>query len=29
LRDAANATSEKARTGNIMWLKRSPARDWS
>jgi hypothetical protein len=29
LRAAANATSAKARTGNIMWLKRSPARDWS
>jgi hypothetical protein len=26
---AANATSAKARTGNIIWLKRIPARDWS
>jgi len=26
---AANATSAKARTGNINWLKRIPARDWS
>ncbi|HEY8052580.1 MAG TPA: hypothetical protein VIE42_07220 [Steroidobacteraceae bacterium] len=26
---AANATSAKARTGNITWVKRIPARDWS
>lgn len=26
---AANATSAKARTGNIIWLKRIPTRDWS
>jgi hypothetical protein len=26
---AANATSAKARTGNIVWLKRIPASDWS
>jgi hypothetical protein len=26
---AANATSAKARTGNIIWLKRIPAKDWS
>src|SRR6201984_3598704 len=26
---AANASSAKARTGNIIWLKRIPARDWS
>ena len=29
LRAAANATSAKARTGNIIWLKRIPGRDWS
>jgi hypothetical protein len=26
---AANATSAKARTGNIIWLKRIPTRDWT
>lgn len=26
---AANATSAKPRTGNIIWLKRIPGRDWS
>jgi hypothetical protein len=26
---AAQGTAAKARTGNIMWLKRIPARDWS
>jgi hypothetical protein len=26
---AATATSAKARTGNIIWLKRIPAKDWS